>query len=93
MVSTVQIPSAHVDVTCPQTRGRFKVRVAYDDSHAARVCGCSRFWGKLLCDAPCEADALAAFENLEAAQAALAETRYCGHPNVAAPRPREWTGP
>ena len=90
MLSALQLPEGKVRVVCPSIDLPLEVRVARTPDGEVTLCGCARYWGKLRCDGACADQALAAFEALERSKiVALAETVYCGHPNIAAPRPRE----
>lgn len=84
------LPEATVKVTCPVLDIPMQVRVTRDEYGQAHLCGCARYWGKLHCDGACEESAIAELHAAETAKAvALTKAVYCGHPNLAAPRPRE----
>lgn len=84
MIATDELPDCNTLITCPETGRPTKVWVEAGPT-GIWLRGCSRYWGGLLCDGACEAEALAEF----LADAQAAPCVYCGRPNEASPRPRE----
>jgi hypothetical protein len=67
-----------------------EVHVARNAEGDPHVCGCSRYWGELYCEGACEERAIAAFHAMQTSETPAPDPPvYCGHPNLAAPRPRE----